>query len=99
MRERDKMKTLASKTNDPDFFLKYKQLRNKMTKACRVTKDLYYNTLVLENLDNQDRLWKALKTAIPQTSTAAETICLVEDEVEISAHHLFKFTDISVDFL
>ncbi len=39
MGERNKMKTLANKTNDPDFFLKYKQLHNKVTKECRVTKD------------------------------------------------------------
>ncbi len=92
--------------------------------------------MVLDNLDNQDRLWKDLKKGLPQTSTTAETFCLVEDEVvhdtskniancfnrffitvgaklaeqfqnvmvnptdktQISAHHPFKFTDISVDF-
>ncbi len=66
MGERYKMKTFASKTNNHDFLLKYKQLSNKVTKECRVTKDLYYNTLVLENLDNQDRLLKTLKRVYPK---------------------------------
>ncbi len=95
------------------------------------------NTFVLENLDNQDRLRKAIKKVLPQTSTAAETFCLIEDQVvhdtrkniancfnrffssvgaklaeqfqnvmvnstdntHISAHHPFKFTDISVDYV
>ncbi len=41
-------------------FPKYKQLRNKVTKECRVIRDLDYNSLVLENLDNKDRLCNPL---------------------------------------
>ncbi len=84
------MKTLNSKTNDLDLKKIIQQLCNKVIKECRVTKDLYYNTLVLENLDNQDRLWKAGSgKVLPQASTATETFCRVEDGVVHDTNIMF----------
>ena len=69
--ERDKVKTLANKTQNGELMERYKELRNKVTKQCRIAKDEYYNTLVLENLDNEDRLWKALHKVLPQTQKSS----------------------------
>ncbi len=53
-------------------------LYNKGTSLNRQLKDEYYSTLVLENLDNPDRLWKAIKKILPQSQSAVQMFSLWE---------------------
>ncbi len=65
MEQRDRIKLLAQKKRCKDLYNEYKKLRNNVNSAIRKSKAEYYKSLIQENINKPDRLWKAIKEALP----------------------------------
>ena len=61
IRFRDEILNKFRKTNDPDLYKKYSQLRNLVQGETRILKRGYLTNKIEENVGNSKKLWDQLK--------------------------------------
>ncbi len=64
MEQRDRIKLLAQIKRCKDLYNEYKNLCNNVNSAMRKSKAEYYKSLIQENINKPDRLWKAIKEVL-----------------------------------
>ena len=77
MRQRDRTKQLVLK--DGDLWLKYKKLRNRVTRAMREAVKNYYAKQIIENQHNPSKMWNTINVVLGKT-TRSTVVPYIEQE-------------------
>ena len=86
MRERDKMKVEAKKSDSETQWNAYRKLRNKVTSMIRLVKRMYVLKSVRDNQNNPSAMWKSLRCILPNKPKASPITKLVDNRSEVTGY-------------
>ena len=86
MRERDKMKVEAKKSDSETQWNAYRKLRNKVTSMIRLAKRMYVLKSVRDNQNNPSAMWKSLRCILPNKPKASPITKLVDNRSEVTGY-------------
>jgi hypothetical protein len=84
MRSRDNCRKLASKSNDPNAWSTYTNLKREVKYRLRKAEKDYVAERIKDNPNDSNYLWKIIRSCIPKKTTTGSAKSLVKDEKVIA---------------